>query len=77
MSPSHLGRTLKRQTGLGFREWRRLFRLRRALCQLRGPGQYVSQVAYDLGFEHPTQFAREFRTHFGFAPRLVRSLVSA
>jgi len=72
---SHLGRLLRQHTGLGFREWRRVLAMLHAVPQLVHADRHIAQIAYDVGFEHPSQFDREFRWLFGVSPKTLQRLV--
>ncbi len=73
--PSHVGRILKAETGLTFREWRSAVVMKAVVCYLTETSEQVSQIAYhQLGYEHPSQLDREFHAMFGFSPREFRRL---
>jgi FixJ family two-component response regulator/AraC-like DNA-binding protein len=76
IDPAHLGRLLRRETGVGFREWRRALVMRAAIRMLAGTDEHVDQIAYSVGFDHPSQFDREFRELFGLSPTRFRRLVA-
>jgi len=69
---SHLGRVLKDDSGLRFDEWRTAIIMRNAARLLMLGDTMVSQIGYKLGFQHPSQFVREFQDVFGVSPRQVR-----
>jgi AraC-like DNA-binding protein len=71
---AHLGRLFSRETGLGFREWRRALTMKVAVTRLGDTGEQVAAIAHGLGFEHPGQFDREFRQLFGITPGDYRRL---
>jgi len=77
MSAPHVGRVLTEVTGLGFRQWRMVFEMRLAVLMIATSREPVSQIGYRLGFEHPTQFSREFREFFGVPPGVFRILADA
>jgi AraC-like DNA-binding protein len=74
ISGSRLGRLLHAQTGLGFREWRRGFRMRLAGQRLAALEDDVYQIADSLGYKHASQFDDEFRDTFGLSPRAFRAI---
>ncbi len=75
IDPAHLGRLLRTKTGLSFREWRRAFVLKAAVHYLADGDEQVKQIACRrLGFEHESQFDREFRDIFGVTPTEFRRL---
>jgi AraC-like DNA-binding protein len=54
-------------------------RLRYAFRQMTDPLEQhlrVSQLAFDLGFSHPSAFTRAFRGFFGMSPKDVRALTA-
>ncbi|WP_159454001.1 AraC family transcriptional regulator [Roseovarius albus] len=67
-SERNLIRHIRSETGMTFRELRRLTRVLVALDRLSA-GQSVTQVAYDVGFETPSAFIHAFRTIIGQTPR--------
>lgn len=67
-SERNLIRHIRAETGMTFRELRRLSRVMVALDRL-STGQSVTQVAYDVGFETPSAFIQAFRTVVGQTPR--------
>lgn len=77
---AHLGRLLRAETGLTFRQWRWALRLRGAVVPLVDSDEQIAQIAYRLGYDSPAQFDREFRRIFGVTPtgfrRVVRGLLS-
>lgn len=78
ISRSHLGRLLLKETGLGFCEWRRTFRMKRAAQELVDTSEHVRQIAYHVGYSDHGQFDHEFEQLFGFSPtEFRRSLAGA
>jgi AraC-like DNA-binding protein len=71
----YLGRLLKDHTGYGFWMWRHARLMREAISKVLLTNEQVAQIAYQLGYEHPRQFSREFRSFFGVSPRALRLLV--
>jgi AraC-like DNA-binding protein len=69
--PAHLGRILQRSTGFRFREWRSTIMVQYAIQQLT-TGEQIKSAAYNAGFGHPTQFARECRRLTGLSPVELR-----
>jgi AraC-like DNA-binding protein len=62
-----LARLFRRETGLGFAEWRQQARLLRALERLAA-GEAVTTVAFELGYEGPSAFIAMFRARLGATP---------
>ena len=67
-SERNLIRHIRAETGLTFRELRRLTRVMVALDMLSA-GQSVTTTAYDVGFETPSAFIHAFRLLTGQTPR--------
>jgi AraC-like DNA-binding protein len=54
-------------------QYQKELRLMDARRQLLSGGKSVAAVAYDVGYESPTQFSREYGRKFGVAPRKEKS----
>jgi AraC-like DNA-binding protein len=76
VDPAHLGRLLRQQTGLGFREWRLGIRMRLAVWALVVSEAPVKCVALDAGFTGTAPFDRAFRRLFGMRPGEFRRLAA-
>ena len=72
----NFGRLLKLHTGFGFREWRRALRLRPALPAVGFTNEHIRQIAFRFGYEHASQFDRDFYQTLGLTPRQYRRLLS-
>jgi DNA-binding response OmpR family regulator len=59
-----------------FRECRRAMRVRPSLPAVAYSTEHYAQIGYSIGYEHPNQFARDFRLTFDLAPHVYRTLVS-
>jgi AraC-like DNA-binding protein/mannose-6-phosphate isomerase-like protein (cupin superfamily) len=55
---------------------RRLRHAFRRMADAMEPQLRISQMAFDLGFSHPSAFTRAFKKQFGMSPKEVRSLAS-
>lgn len=75
LSRGHLYRKLMVITGKGPLEFIRLVRLKRGK-QLVGKSQLqISEIAFQVGFNSPKRFAKQFREEFGMSPsEYVRTL---
>lgn len=72
VSPEHLSRTFKKQTGFGFSEYLTLYRLQRAEYMLKNePGRSVNAVAYACGFNDSNYFSYKFKKAYGVAPKKI------
>jgi transcriptional regulator GlxA family with amidase domain len=68
MSCMQLHRKLKALTGQGPGDFVRLMRLKRAAYLLEQQVGNVSEVAYQVGFNNLSHFAKSFREQFGMNP---------
>jgi AraC-like DNA-binding protein len=75
IDPAHLGRLVRRATGLGFREWSLGIRMRLAVRALAKSDVSVKCVAQESGFTSTAQFDRGFRRLFGMTPGEFRRFV--
>ncbi|HYN09894.1 MAG TPA: AraC family transcriptional regulator [Vicinamibacterales bacterium] len=75
IDPAHLGRLVRRATGLGFREWSLGIRMRLAVRALAKSDVSVKCVAHESGFTSTAQFDRGFRRLFGMTPGEFRRFV--
>jgi AraC family transcriptional regulator len=67
VSPFHLARVFRRETGYGLHEYRLQLRLRLALARLPARGR-LTQLALELGFASHSHFTAAFRREFGVTP---------
>ncbi|MCL2315537.1 MAG: PocR ligand-binding domain-containing protein [Actinomycetia bacterium] len=68
MSPSHLSRSFRRETGMTFADFKTAERLRRAQLLLSHTDTPIGDVAAMVGVAHPGYFTRLFRAHTGLTP---------
>lgn len=52
--------------------YRQKLRMDHALMLLRSSDQSITQIAFDAGYEHASNFATAFKRTFGFSPRDAR-----
>ncbi len=77
VSPFHLSRVFRRETGVPLRRYITRLRLLAAMLQARETAGF-SQLALELGFSSHSHFTSAFRREFGVAPREARrSLLEA
>ncbi len=70
MSKFHLHRVLLAQTGITPAQLVAVARLGAAMTRLTtASSPKIIDVAFEVGFENPSAFARAFRRHFGVTPR--------
>ena len=74
VSPFHLARTFRAQTGFTLHQYRTQLRLRRALVELGRDARDLTRLAFDLGFASHSHFTDTFRREFGVPPSVVRAL---
>jgi DNA-binding response OmpR family regulator len=70
-------RFLRSRTQMGLGQWRSVLAMRHAVALLCGDDAALKQVAWKVGFEHASQFDREFARLFGLAPGEFRRLARA
>lgn len=68
LSASHLRHLFKAQTGSGLGRRLAEQRLQKAASLLRQGGMSVKEVAYAVGYKHPSSFVRAFERQFRLAP---------
>ena len=72
MSPSSFHEHFKALTATTPLQYQKDLRLIEARRRLAAGGQSVSGIAYEVGYESPTQFSREYSRKFGTSPRSER-----
>ncbi len=78
VSPEHLSRSFKRETGIGFNEFIGLVRLRRAELMLRNEsGRSIAEIAYACGFNDSNYFSDKFKKLYGVTPSELRHKLSS
>jgi ActR/RegA family two-component response regulator/AraC-like DNA-binding protein len=70
--PSVMTQELRMASGLPFRAWKTLLRVRPSVSYVVGSSEQIAQIAYRCGYEHPGQLDRDFARCFGMSPRLLR-----
>lgn len=77
VSPEHMSRTFKKETGFGFSEYLTLVRLQKAEYMLKNePGMSVSEIAYACGFNDSNYFSDKFKKSYGVSPSKVKRRIS-
>jgi DNA-binding response OmpR family regulator/AraC-like DNA-binding protein len=71
-----LSTLLRRDLGLSVLQLRRLIVMRRALQMLAASDEQVAQIAYAVGYEHPSGFNHSFGTYLGLSPKEYRKLLT-
>ncbi len=73
VSPEHLSRVFKKETGFGFNEYLNLYRLQKAEALLKsGQFQSISQVALLCGFNDSNYFSGAYKKIYGIPPSKVK-----
>ncbi len=68
VSPRYLGDMLRAVTGLNTQQHIHLKLIEKAKEKLSSPNLTVSEIAYELGFEHPQSFSKFFRSKTHSSP---------
>ncbi len=74
LSPNYLSDLLNKYTGKTTLEHIHLHLIDKAKSLLLSTQKSISEIAYDLGFDHPSHFTKLFKSRTGTAPRGFRSL---
>jgi len=74
LSPNYLSDLLQKSTGKSTMEHIHLELVDRAKSLLWGTEHSISEIAYELGFEHPSHFTRVFKSKTGKSPSKYRDL---
>ena len=72
MSPEHLSRTFRKETGIGFNRYLNLIRLQHAETLLKTTDMTVSEIAEACGFGSVRNFNRVFQDTLGITPSEYR-----
>jgi AraC family transcriptional regulator len=72
LSISRLSHLFKAKTGHTVGNFRRNCRFQGAMKMLATTDMQVKQIAYALGYHHPSSFVRAFELHAGVSPRDYR-----
>jgi AraC-like DNA-binding protein len=73
VSPFHLARIFRADTGESPHQYLLRIRMDRALSRLSLGESDLSRLAHDLGFSSHSHFSTVFRRHFGDTPARVRA----
>jgi AraC-like DNA-binding protein len=77
VSPFHLCRIFKAESGLSIHRYLNRLRLREALGRVSAPRADLMDIALDLGFSSHSHFSFAFGREYGVSPTRFRRLVSA
>ena len=74
ITPEHLSRRFKAETGFGFNEYLTLLRLQHAEHMLKNePGRSVAEIAFASGFNDSNYFSKRFKEVYGVSPQGVKN----
>jgi AraC-like DNA-binding protein/mannose-6-phosphate isomerase-like protein (cupin superfamily) len=68
VSTRTLQRVFRREVGADFESWRRQARIMKAI-ELLAAGRSIKEVAFAVGYRHPTTFVTLFRRSLGVTPK--------
>lgn len=71
-SVSHCSRLIKKTTGMGFNDWKRTLRIRRAENMLLNTGKTINEISLSLGYENTETFIRVFKKELHITPGKYR-----
>ncbi|HEY4111209.1 helix-turn-helix domain-containing protein [Puia sp.] len=74
LSPNYLSDLLQKSTGKSTLEHIHLELVERAKSLLWGTENSISEIAYELGFEHPSHFTKIFKAKTGKSPSEYRNV---
>ena len=74
MSPNYLSDLLKKETGVSAKGHINRIIIDKAKTALLSSSLPISQIAYDLGFDHPQSLTRLFKSKTGFSPNEYRNM---
>lgn len=78
VSPEHLSRIFKKETGLGFAQYLTMLRLQQAEAMLKSnTNARVSEVAFACGFNDSNYFSQRFKERYGLSPNALRKGLNA
>jgi AraC-like DNA-binding protein len=72
MTPFRFSRVFKQTYGIGFLEFVQRKRMEKAEDLLNNSEMPITSIAYAVGFQDPSYFARAFKQHFGCCPSEYR-----
>lgn len=72
MTPFRFSRLFKQTYGIGFLEFIQRKRMEEAESLLNNSEMPITSIAYAVGFQDPSYFARAFKQHFGCCPSEYR-----
>lgn len=77
VTPTHLSRVLRQTKGQSASAMIEAHTFREACRQLAYTRQAIRQISFDLGYEDPAYFSRQFKRHVGVTPSAYRKRINA
>ena len=77
LSPTHLQRLFKQETGVQIGRLLAEHRLNKATELLSGTNMEIKEIAYKVGYGHHSSFVRAFQRRFGQSPKRYRQKSAA
>lgn len=74
LSANYFGDLVKKETGVSPQEYIQAKVIELAKEKVLDTRKSISEIAYEIGFKHPSHFTRLFKQHVGRAPAEYRSL---
>jgi len=72
LSPKYLSRIFKKNTGMGFSEYRLKIKIKEAGALLKVSGYNIDQISQKMGYENTESFIRMFKKITGYTPTEYR-----
>ena len=72
VSPEHMSRSFKKETGFGFLEYVTIIRLKHAESLLKNTSLSVTEIAEKCGFEDSNYFSAVFKKYYGIPPKKLK-----
>ena len=72
ISPEHISRTFRKETGLNFNDYLSQLRLKKAEGMLKFGNQSVAEIAYECGFNDSNYFSEKFKRVYKQSPLQYR-----
>ncbi|MBN2892737.1 MAG: helix-turn-helix transcriptional regulator, partial [Bacteroidales bacterium] len=74
LSPNYLSDLLKKETGKNTQEHIHYYLIEQAKNTLLNSELFVSEIAYNLGFDYPQYFSKIFKKKTGYSPQEYRQM---
>lgn len=74
MTPEHVSRMYKKQTGVSLTDYINMYRIEKAKALLEETESSVSEIAVKVGYDNFTYFSTLFKKYVGITPNQYRKL---